>query len=203
MHKSIFAAVLLPILGLTPKAVAQSLANMKIGDDSTEATALGQPVATENYKGYLVRKWSFSNGNQLSVTSDTRDRIIYLESDWDGDDNATACDLPGLKFGVTTLSDIRKRFGSNGFTFRRRNGVIQVPDGVVMMNSYEIGNAVVTFITKVPVTGEQPASPEAKAGSEIGDRATLDAISISDPKYAENEWGERVYDPKYKKAEWK
>ena len=202
MHKSILAAVLLPILGLTPKTAAQSLANMKIGDDSTEATALGQPIATDRYKGFLVRKWAFPNGNEISVTTDGRDRIIYLESDWNGDDDATACDLSGLKFGVTTLSDIRKRFGSNGFTFKRRNGVIQVPDGVVMMNSYEVGNAVVTFITKVPVTGGQ-SSTGAKDSSDIGDQATLDAISISDPKYAESEWGDRVYDPKYKKTEWK
>lgn len=203
MHKYIHAAALGLVLGLAFNAQAQALSSMRIGDDATQTTALGQPIASDNYKGYLVRKWSFSNGNQISVTSDSRDRIIYLESDWNGDDDATSCDLPGLKFGVTTLSDIRKRFGSEGFTFKRRQGTIQVPDGVVMMSSYEFGNAVVTFITKVPVTGEQPASPEAKPGSDIADRATLDAISISDPKYAENEWGTRVYDPKYKKAEWK
>ncbi len=191
------------LFGQIVAANAQALSHMKIGDDSTETTALGQPIATDNYKGFLVRKWSFPNGNQLSVTTDSRDRILYLESDWNGDDDATTCDLPGLKFGVTTLSDIRKRFGSNGFTFKRRQGTIQVPDGVVMMSSYEFGNAVVTFITKIPVTGEQPSSPEAKPGSDIADQATLDAISISDPQYAENEWGTRVYDPKYKKAEWK
>ena len=175
---------------------------MKIGDDAAETTALGQAVATENYRGFLVRKWAFANGNELSVTTDAKDRIIYLESDWNGEDDATACDLPGLKFGVTTLSDIRKRFGSNGFTFKRRDGTIQVPDGLVMMSSYEVGNAVVTFITKVPVTGE-PGSTSAKPGSDIAERATLDAISIANPKYAEEEWGERIYDPKYKKAEWK
>lgn len=202
MQKIIFTAVLLLFVGPLLKSEAQTLAGLKIGDYATEVTVLGQPVATESYKSFLVRKWAFSNGNELSMATDSKDHIVYLESDWNGDDDATACDLPGLKFGVTTLSDIRKRFGSNGFTFKRREGTIQVPDGVVLMSSYEVGNAVVTFITKVPVTGEQPA-PQAAPGSDIADRATLDAISISDPKYAESEWGERVYDPKYKKVDWK
>ncbi|HUN89955.1 MAG TPA: hypothetical protein VMU28_14250 [Terriglobales bacterium] len=201
MTKSILVAALLLLLGHMLTAEAQTLAGLKVGDDATELTALGQPIATEKYRSFLVRKWAFANGNEVSATTDATERIVYLESDWNGDDDATACDLSGLKFGVTTLSDIRKRFGSNGFTFKRRDGTIQVPDGTVVMSSYEVGNAVVTFITKVPVDGEQ-AVPQPK-GSDIADRATLDAISISDPKYAENEWGERIYDPKYKKVEWK
>ena len=202
MQKFILAAVLLLPLGLHPKTEAQTLAGLRIGDDAARLTSLGAPSATNKYRSYLVRKWTLANGNDLSVTTDTNDRIVYVESDWTGDDAATSCDLEGLKFGTTSLADIRKRLGSNGFTFQRRNGVIQVPDGTVTMTSFLVDDSIVTFITKVPIDGDQ-AESRAGSGASPADRAKLDAISIAAPKYAESEWGDRINDPRYKPPEWK
>jgi len=125
-----------------------------------------------------------------------------MESDWAGKSDDSSCDLPGLRFGVTTLADIRKRFGSNGFGFKNRDAVISVPDGVVLFNSYEVGNVVVTFITKVNDNGAVSVKPE-EVPTPVADRAKLDAISIADAGYAETEWGTRLDDPQYKKPVWK
>lgn len=174
------------------------MSNLRIGDDVSRLAALGTPAATDRYKSLIVQKWNLANGNELSITANEAGKIVYIESDWGGGDETTECDLDNLKFGVTTLSDLRKRFGSNGLGFKGRGIVINIPDAVVMINSYETGSSVVTFFTKVirNAAGSQEGAP-------VGDRARLDAISIADPSYADSEWGERVYDPKYKKIQWK
>lgn len=66
-----------------------------------------------------------------------------------------------------------------------------------MLNSYEIGDVIVTFYTKTLKTISTDSH------TPIADNAKLDAISITDNNYARDEWGKRIYDPAYKKAEWK
>jgi hypothetical protein len=128
--------------------------------------------------------------------------VVYIESDWNGKSDEPGCDLNGLQFGQTTLSDLQKRFRSNGFQFKQRNGVVKIPDGIVMMNSYEFDSRVVTFFTKVM---ERDFSKARKTGTKwvAADHARLDAISIASSEYAQQEWGERIYDPGYKPAAWK
>jgi len=159
------------------------------------------PSVTDTYKTFALQKWTLSNGDEVSATTSKSGKIVYLESDWGGVVKGPACDLSGIIFGTTTLTDIRKRFGSNGFAFENRAAVMKVADGVVMMNSYEIGSLIVTFITKISAD----TSPEQKSeqSETLADRARLDAVSISQPDYSETTWGKRIYDPDYKKAEWK
>ncbi len=193
-----FAVILCTALLVAPAvSQAQTLSNVRIGDKSSALARLGKPTLTDTYKTFVVHKWCFENGNELSVTTDADGKIVYLELDWGGRPAGRETDLRWLFFGETTLSDLRKGFGSNGFAFKERGGVIEAPDGegISMMNSYEVGTKVVTFITKVSAT-VAPDSP-------IADHATLDAISIADPNFARTEWGERVYDPEYRKIEWK
>jgi hypothetical protein len=175
---------------------------LRIGDPSSKLSTLGQAAASDSYKGMVVRKWVLPNENELSVTTNSNGNIVYLESDWGGKDNDPACGLSGLRFGLTTLSELRKRFGSNGFGFKDRGSIIDTEDGVVMMNAYEVGTLVITFFTKITL---QDHSQMKATGSNPSpaDYAKLDAISIADDAYAKNEWGDRVYDPAYKKIEWK
>jgi hypothetical protein len=177
---------------------AQTLSSLRIGDDVSRLATLGTPAATDKYKSFVVQKWNLANGNELSVTRNGAGKIVYIESDWGGRAETTECDLQNLKFGVTTLSDLRRRFGSNGFGFKGRGAVISIPDGIVMMNSYEAATSVVTFFTKVirSTAGSQDSTP-------VADRAKLDAISIADAAYADSEWGQRASDPRYKQIEWK
>jgi hypothetical protein len=148
-------------------------------------------------------KWTLDNGNELSMTITGSGKIVYLESDWNGKSTETSCDLAWLKFGETTLSEIRKRLGSNGFEFRTRGGgVIDGPGGMVMLNSYEVGASIVTFYTRV---SEEDYSKSKNSDGKwaVADHARLDSISIASADYAESEWGQRVYDPAYKTVVWK
>jgi len=163
---------------------------------------LGVPSEKGSYKEMSLERWNLSNGNELSATVDRGGRIVYLEADWDGKNEETGCDLPDLHFGLTTLADLRKKFGSNGLGFKNRPAVIQIPNGVVMINSFEAGSAVITFYTKIN-ENEFKLLKERGADPSPADFAKLDAISIADDSYANSEWGERVYDPAYKKIEWK
>jgi hypothetical protein len=193
---------LLIAIGHSASASGQSLSSLKIGDPSSKLSALGKPAAIENEKDTTVRRWVLPNGNELSVTTDMSDKIVYMESDWNpGRDDTTACDLPGLRFGVTTLTQLRKRFGSNGFAFKDQAGQLLTEDGAVMLNSYEVGGFVITFYNKVSNKEVAQLNPESQG--TIADHARLDAISIASPEYAKREWGDRVYDPAYKPISWK
>jgi len=178
-----------------PRSHAQSLQGLHIGEDQSSLAKLGAPGAVEKYKSYVVSKWTLANGNELAATVNSAGKIVYLESDWNGSADATGSDLNDLRFGATSLTDLRRRFGSNGFAFKGRGSVLRIPDGVVMMNAYDAASVVVTFFTKVAV--------KAKNSTPVADRAKLDSLSMADPDYAKSEWGERVYDPDYKKIEWK
>jgi hypothetical protein len=190
------------LVGLFP-ARGQALSNLQIGDGASKLASFGdKPPTIEEYKSFLIRKWTLLNGNDLSVTASTGNRIVYIESDWGGRTDDPECDLPDLKFGVTTLTDLRKRFGSNGFSFQGRGTGTETSDGVALFNSYEVGGNIVTFITKV---SSEEYSRFKNSGQPwvVADHARLDAISIADAGYAKAEWRARVYDPNYKKIDWK
>ena len=163
---------------------------------------LGTTAETDSYKGMTVKRWNLPNGNELSVTVGTDGKIAYLESDWNGKSDDSGCDLQGLRFGLTTLTELRKRFGSNGFGYAARGPVAETDDSIVMMNSYDAGGVVITFYTKI----NRDAFSRAKASGSNpspANYAKLDAISLTDDGYAKSEWGDRVYDSAYKKIDWK
>jgi hypothetical protein len=180
---------------------AQALLNMRVGDTPNGLSKLGQVSGLDKYKGNDLFRWVLPDHNSFRAAVDPEGEIVYLESSWGHQSDNTACDLAGLKFGVTTLADLRKRFGSNGFAFKKRPHVTTTDDGVMLLNSWEAGNVVVTFYTRinaadyarVKASGESDAAPDAK----------LEAISLANAAYAKSEWGEPVYDPAYKKIEWK
>jgi hypothetical protein len=149
-----------------------------------------------------VQRWNLPNGNSLSVTVDKNGKVAYIESDWNGKGDDPESDLPGLRFGRTTLAELRKKFGSNGFGYKARGYSVETPDGVVMMNSYEASGVVITFYTKVN-RDEYARVKSSGENPQLADYARLDAISIAASEYASSEWGDRVYDPSYKKIEWK
>ncbi len=196
------AIALLLVMACAIRADGQSLSSLHIGDPATKLAALGKPVETSDNKGMTVQRWVLPNGNDLSVTTSQAGKIVYIESDWNaGADKNPLCDLSGLQFGQTTLTQLRKRFGSNGLSFKDRGGQMLAEDGAVMLNSYETGNAVVTFYNKISNAEVSKLDPEGQGS--MADHARLDAISIADGDYAKSEWGDRIYDPQYKKIDWK
>jgi hypothetical protein len=173
---------------------AQSLSSLRIGDPPSKLSSLGPMSDSGSYKGMELRKWVLPSGNELSVTIGSNGLIVYLESDWDGKNDDPACDLTHLHFGSTTLSELRKRFGKNGFGFEDRPPAIETADGAVMINSWEVGTVVVTFYTRI---GQQDYDRMKASGANPppADYAKLDAISIAGADYAKSEWGDRIYDP--------
>ena len=195
---AILATCLLLPVGL---ARAQSLSSLHIGDPAEKLSVLGKAASSESYKDMTVKRWILPNGCDLTVTTDKNGRIVSLESDWNRTGDSPQCDLPWLRFGVTTLAEIRKRFGSNGFAFKGQAGQLLAEDGAVLLNSYEVADSVITFYNKV--SNAEVATLDPEGSSTVADHARLDAISIASQSYAKSEWGDRVYDPQYKKIKWK
>lgn len=200
-RRLLIAVALLYLAGGCAAIDAQALLDFRVGDTPTGLSKLGQVSGLDKYKGNDLYRWVLSNHNSLRAAVDPEGEIVYLESSWGHKSDETGCDLKGLKFGATTLADLRRRFGNNGFAFKKRPHVTNTDDGVVLLNSWETGSVVVTFYTRISpadyakarASGENDAAPDAK----------LEAISLANAAYAKSEWGDRVYDPAYKKIEWK
>jgi len=200
MHR--FASAFILAVGavlLAGAAQAQSLAGLRIGDDISATARMGEPAATEPYNEYTRRAWASANGNELSVSFTAAGKIAFMEIDWGGRPEGAATDMFGFVFGKTRLSDIRSKLGSNGLMFKNRTPLLQAPDGLVLLNSYEVGTAVVTFYSHVAQSDFDRARSDSGA---VADLARLIAISVaSDAYYAGDEGGERIYDPAYKKID--
>lgn len=195
----LFLSLALVVL-LANGALAQSLSGLSLGDPVAKTKELGtRPVATEQMGPFTIQKWAQSDGNELSVTAIRNSgRIVYLESNWGGSQSGSFTDFDSFTYGETTLVDIRKKLGSNGFAYKSRPGAMQIPGGVIMLNSYEIASrpgTVVTFITKV--SGRNLRSPDPASV------AKLDTIIIGDANYLDGLWGkEKLYDKAYRKVNW-
>ncbi len=138
---------------------------------------------------FTVSRWDLSNGNTVSVTSSPETgKIVFIESDWGGDAGKAATDIPGLTFGSSTLADIRRRFGSNGFGFQS-NVVSMIDKDIVSFNCYHVGDdgdLVAVFVTRLPMSRVPMVSgkPEPKLGE-----GHLDAVILASLVYLKEIWG--------------
>jgi hypothetical protein len=178
---------------------AQTMYGIRVGDHLSSTSKIGlAPVVEEETGPFVIRKWRFSDTNELSVTAfRNTGKIIYMETNWNGDRRGALSDIPGMIYGKTTLSDMRKQFGSNGFSYEERGSVVTVRDGIIMINSYQImgTNHVITFITKI---SEKNISRADKA-KNVADLAFLDTIIIGDTAYLDTVWGKaKIFDKQYK-----
>lgn len=194
-----FVEVVLVFLILTTVVNAQTMSGIRIGDPLSSTSKIGfSPTAKEENGPLVIQKWRFQNKNELSITAfRNTGRIVYMETNWGGDRNGSFSDVPGMIYGKTTISDIRKRFGNNGFTYKDRGSVAVVEDGIIIMNSYQITGTdlVVTFITKIS-REDYLKTDNAK---NVGSFALLDTIIIGDATYLDTVWGnEKMFDKGYK-----
>jgi hypothetical protein len=187
---------ILLVLSVATSAHAQSLAGVKLGAAPiTLETLPMKPTVREGNGVEKVTKFKLPNGNNLSVTYDSKaNKIRYIELDWNNTPQATNTGVGELFFGQTTLNDIRKRNGSNGFAWKR---VVMHQRGeqMIMFNAYEVRNkpgAIVVFVTLINIP-EYKASP---LGDErLGSLARLNAIILASEDYLDEIWGaEKVYD---------
>jgi hypothetical protein len=181
---------------------AQDLSGIHVGDNISAAIRLHGSFSTSQAGPFMARKWKLADGNDLSVTATAGGTVMYVETDWRGNQGGSYSDFPGFYYGRTTLVEIRKRLGSNGFTFNDRIAS-PGPDGsIVMFNSYEIiglDNTIVTFVTKI----DRKDFPAARAAGP-GLYAKLVGVVLGYPEYLRNIWGSQLtFDPAYQKIQWR
>jgi hypothetical protein len=186
-------------------AHAQSIFGFKVGDDlRVVAKTHPKPSIIEPAGSFAAVKWNLSSGNDVSVTaSPETGRIVYVKSDWGGDPKSAAIEVPGMQFGTTTLSDIRKKFGSNGFAFKSNLGGI-TDDNLVGLNCYQIDSnpdLIVVFVTTQPIKDVPTVAGKPKPDSGKGH---LDAVILASLEYLKQIWGEdRIFDTTYHPVAWK
>lgn len=126
---------------------------------------------------------------------DERGKVAYMENDWLQDEKARQPLFSDFQFGITSLRDIRKKFGTNGFTYKKRLAFTTETD-LIEFNCFEFdspNSEVLVAITKVSLK----ANPTEK---NVGDKLKLDALIITTKDYLDKTWGvEKLFDPNYKK----
>lgn len=189
MKTSLLVLALLTILAISDI----SMYNLKIGDAESSLEAIDLKVAAKDEDAGMT-KYKTMNGNDFSVTTQNG-KIVFMENDWLQDAKSTKPLFSNFVFGKTSLKDIRKTFGNNGFAYQNQMA-IQLEKHVILFNCYEFdspNNEVLAVITKVEVSDEI-------TNENLAERAKLDAIIIADKDYLDTIWsGNKIYDPNYKK----
>lgn len=171
---------------------AQQLSGISIGDNIKATDSLGFAPSQVNRNGpFVISKWSMPDGNDLSVTATADGTIVFMENDWNGGVSGRFTDFPGLVFGKTTLNDIRKLTGSNGYCYVGTGCVQSGNNSLVSFNSFAFShdkNIVITFITVLAANSK----PDPGKGQ-------LRAIILAYDPYLRGIWGEKtIADPKYR-----
>ena len=185
-------------------AIAQSLTGVSLGAAPSTLEALSmRSVAREGHAQRKATKFILENGNNLSVTYDSKsDKILYIEDDWSLKDEGKLSGMDSLIFGFTTLDDLRQRNGSNGFSWKsiamHRDG-----DDVVAFNAYEIRDkpgAIAVFVTVAHLSEYEIAPPERR---KISSFLRLHSIILASEEYLDEIWGEeKTYDGSSKSIPW-
>ena len=177
---------------------------IRIGANVQSIQKLGlKPIDRSGAGAAKITKWVLKTGNEMSVTYDSeRDKILYMEVDWNQRGSSTKVGITRMTFGKTTLEDIRQLYGSNGFSYAKHM-MFQVSEGIITFNAFELAQApsiIVVFITKLSDESrkEIAALPEEqRAVAAIPQHFKLDAVAVADESYLDELWGkEKLYDPK-------
>ncbi|HTE01037.1 MAG TPA: hypothetical protein VK668_17220 [Mucilaginibacter sp.] len=168
-----------------------SMHGIKINDPKSSLKKIRLEVMASDE---TMTRYRTENGNDLSVTI-SDDKVVYMENDWLHEVKGVKPLFSVFKFGETTLRQIRKAFGTNGFTYVQRNDLVTETD-IVEFNCFELdspNNEVLVIITKAPL---KPEPTEAN----LADKLKLESIVIADKKYLDSIWGsDKTFDPQYKK----
>jgi hypothetical protein len=179
-----FGTLLLPMMDI-------SMFGLKVGDSKNSMNKIKLKVVAKD--GEMI-KYQAINGNAFSVTCENG-KVVYMENDWLQDTSARQPLFSNFKFGQTTLRDIRKKFGTNGFTYEGRQHFDTQTD-LIEFNYFEFNspnNELLITITKIPLVANVTEE-------NVADNLKLDAIIIADKFYCDRQWGKKkLYDENYKK----
>lgn len=174
------------------------------GDVSIESVMIHDPAsALKKVKLKFIStddgatKYSTTNGNKLSLTV-ANGQVVYMENDWVEGQGSKPL-ISNFIFGQTSLRDIRKAFGTNGFVCENRGATAITADAMLGFNCFELdspNNEILALVTSCPLAQRAQLTKD-----NVADKFKLIAIIISDKKYLDKIWGEKKsYDANYKRV---
>ena len=183
-------------LSLSSNSTEISMQGIKINDSEKILEKINLNVIVSDRENATPQiKYRTENGNDLSITLKER-KVVYLENDWLRDKKGIKPLLTNFIFGETTLKDIRKSFGTNGFTYEKMTA-FTTDTHLIEFNCFEIdspNNEVLVIITKVSLDNEITEE-------NVAEKLKLDAIILANKDYLDEIWqGKKIYDPKNKKV---
>lgn len=171
-----------------------SMFGIKIGDAKSSLKNIKLEIVSQEDE---TIKYRTENGNDLSLTL-VNGKVAYLENDWLHNSTGKQPLFSDFRFGETSLRDVRKKFGTNGFTYKTR-GMFNTDTDLIGFNCFEFdspGNEILVMITKVSLN-EKNLSED-----NIADMMKLDALIIADKDYMDQICGpEKIFDPNYRKIQ--
>lgn len=174
---------------------AESLNGIRLdaGRDEIEGL-LGKPenfdqLTTDTVTG----KWTTSDHNELSVTlSKITGEPVYIEKDWDGKPSDSLTSIHGVRYGSTTLNDLRAMFGSNGIGYSSNAVALSADNSSLTLNNCWQTNTsdpdqapLYCFITRA----ERKDFNNIKAEKNAGAYAKVDAVILARPSFLKEIWG--------------
>jgi hypothetical protein len=187
-----FLFSLLFLLSVVPTSTEISMLGMHIHDAEKVLEELKLDIVS---KGKNMVKFKTENGNHFSITTE-KGNIVYMENDWLQQPKSRGALITDFQFGLTSLKDIRTRFGTNGYTYKS-NAAFTTDTHLVMFNCFELDSEkeeILVTITKI-------ALKEEVTESNVASKLRLDAIILADKSYLDKIWGkEKTYDAKRKKV---
>jgi hypothetical protein len=187
-------------------AFAQDMTGLEIGDGASALASIGSELVAKQESGpFTIMKFRLPDGNDLSVTFARRtNRIVYLETAWNGQQSGTVSDFPNMIFGETSLTEIRQRFGQNGMAFEGAMGNVSDLGALINYNCYDIKRTklVVCFVTELPPEKAQRLDVDPDS-IDLGS-ATLGGLILSEASYLEALLGKnKLYERNYSAIEWR
>lgn len=168
-----------------------SMFGLKIGDSQQSLSNIELKVVA---KAKNIIKFKTENENDFSITCQ-KGKIVYMENDWLQDPEASQPLITDFQFGKTSLRDIRKKMGTNGFVYYNRRSLTTDKD-LIQFNYFELdspNNEILVTITKVPLNADVTEE-------NVADHLKLDAIILADKTYCDETWGKsKAFDKQYKK----
>jgi hypothetical protein len=206
MHKLtiLFFAILSFPVGLA----SQAIAGLQIGDPSSAIDKLYlKPIAQASQDSMETRKFKLADGDELSVTFDSRaDKIVYLERDWNKEPKNTPTEFRDFTFGVTTLENIRKANQNNGFAYQK-SAMGKAGGRLFTLNAYGLigkPGLIVVFATSFDIEQvRKELGGRYPSGDELARSFKLEGLILAQEVYLDEIWGtEKAYDKDYKPISW-
>jgi len=128
--------------------------------------------------------YHLEDGNNFSVTIDDG-KVVMLENEWMHRQKSNKPLISKFVFGKTTLTEIKKALGTQGFCYEKNFSITNEAD-VVNITCFDMGSSngeVMVVITKAPF--------RASITRDIQSYQALETIILADKKYLDKLWGKK------------